>query len=399
MNELKNIIDDLGRTFEEFKATNDSRLAEVEKRGNAPSDFDEKLEKMNSAISALTKSKDTFEAEIQKQLLNGGGNHESISPAEKEYSGAFNEFIRKGAAIPHEIQAALTTQVDEDGGFAVPDETAKKVDRIVSDTVAMRKLATTVNVGAVTYKKLINIGGTTSGWVGEEQAITATSTPTLKALEFPTKIVYAEPAATQVMLDDSFFNVAKWLSSEISLEFIEKQDLAFITGDGVMKPRGFLDYTPVANASYAFGKIGFIKSGGAGSFSNSDCLIDLQHALKAGYRNNGSWLMADLTIAAIRKLKDSDGNYIWKPGILAGQPNTILSKPVVSDDYMPALAADSFSIAFADWKRAYVITDRMGIRVLRDAYTNKPNVKFYTTKRVGGGVQNFEAIKLMKFAA
>ncbi len=399
MDELKTVIEELGRTFEGFKAANDARLAEIEKKGYPASDIDEKIAKLNDAINDLTKQKDTFEAEIQKQILNGGGGKEGQTPAEKEYKNAFAKFMRAGIDIPKDIQAALTTQVDEDGGFAVPEESAKTIDRVVSATVAMRRLASVIRVGSVTYKKLVNVGGTSSGWVGEEQSIAETQTPTLKALEFPIRIVYAEPATTQVMLDDAFFDVESWLAGEIALEFAEREDESFVSGEGVINPRGFLSYTPVANASYSWGNIGFIKSGGSGSFANSDCLIDLQHALKPAYRRNGTWLMSDTTIAEIRKLKDGEGNYIWKPGLISGQPATILAKPVVSDDFMPEMASNSYSIAFADWKRAYVITDRMGIRTLRDAYTNKPNVKFYTTKRVGGGIQNFEAIKLMKFAA
>jgi HK97 family phage major capsid protein len=198
------------------------------------------------------------------------------------------------------------------------------------------------------------------------------------------------------------FDIESWLASEVAVEFAEEEGAAFITGNGVKKPRGILGYTPVANANYAWGSVGFVASGAAGAFvaapNGGDCLISLQHSLKSGYRNNGTFMMNDLTFEAVRKLKDSNGAYIWRPGIEAGSADTLLGKPVSVDDNMPDIAANSYSIAFGDFQRGYIITDRMGARVLRDPYTNKPFVHFYTTKRVGGGIQDFAAIKLLKFA-
>lgn len=186
------------------------------------------------------------------------------------------------------------------------------------------------------------------------------------------------------------------------MEFAEAEGAAFVSGTGILQPRGLLSYDTVANASYAWGSVGYVASGAAADFTTSnpaDKLIDMVHALRAGYRQGASWLMNDLTAAKIRKFKAGDGNFLWQPSLQVGQPSTLLGYAAYTDDNMPDVGANAFSVAFADFRRAYLIVDRVGIRVLRDPFTNKPNVHFYTTKRVGGGIQNFEAIKLLKIAA
>jgi HK97 family phage major capsid protein len=194
----------------------------------------------------------------------------------------------------------------------------------------------------------------------------------------------------------------------VSIEFAEQEGAAFVSGDGVSKPRGILGYPTVLNDNYAWGKLGFVKTGAAADFvltdpatdvSSADCLVDLYYALKAGYRNGATWLTSDKVMGRIRKMKDGNGNYLWAPPAAKAEVPTILEKPVVTDDNMPALGANKFPVAFGNFQRGYLIVDRQGVRVLRDPYTAKPNVLFYTTKRVGGGVQNFEAIKLLKCSA
>jgi HK97 family phage major capsid protein len=188
----------------------------------------------------------------------------------------------------------------------------------------------------------------------------------------------------------------------VQIVFAEQEGAAFINGDGSAKPTGFLNYTTAADASWAWGKIGYIASGADGAFASSDpsdALINLAYAPKQGYRANGTWVMNRKTEAAIRKFKDGDDNYIWQPGTAIGQPASLLGYPVAEAEDMPDIASNAYSIAFGDFARGYLIVDRVGINVLRDPFSAKPYVLFYTTKRVGGGVQNFEAIKLMKFAA
>ncbi len=407
MTELAKKIEEVGNAFHAFKAANDERLKEIEKSGLADPLLVAQVDKLNAAVGDLAKEKDRLdkiEAALNRGEFNGGGADDE-SKAKAEHKAGFNAYFRKGrdAGLRDlEVSAKLTTQIDEDGGYIVPEEVDKSIERVLGTMSAMRKLARVQPVGAATFKKMINTGGATSGWVGEEQSRAETSTPKLIGLEFVCKELYAEPATTQTMLEDAMFDVAAWLSEEVGLEFSEQEGNAFILGDGVSKPRGILAYPMIANSSYAWGKVGFIASGAAGAFAAADPadkLIDMQHSLKAGYRQNAAWLMNDLTLAEVRKLKDGQGNYLWRPGLQEGAPDLILGKGVETDDNMPDIAANSFSIAFGDYRRAYIITDRRGTRVLRDDLTDKPNVKFYTTKRVGGGIQNFAAIKLMKFAA
>lgn len=406
MTEVARKIDELGRAFDAFKAANDERIKAIEKNGSADPLLNVQVDKLNAAVGDLSKEKDRLdkiEAAINRGEFNGGGSA-ADDKAKAEHKAGFNAYFRKGrdAGLRDlEVSAKLTTQIDEDGGFIVPEEVDSNIERVLGTMSAMRKLARVQLVGAATFKKLINTGGATSGWVGEEQARTETATPKLIALEFQTKELYAEPATTQTMLEDAMFDVAAWLSEEVGIEFSEQEGHAFIHGDGIAQPRGILAYPTVANSSYAWGKIGFITSGASGAFAATnpaDKLIDLTHSLKSGYRQNASWLMNDLTLAEVRKLKDTDGNYLWRPGLSEGAPDLLLGKTVETDDNMPDMAANSFSIAFGDYRRAYIITDRRGTRVLRDELTDKPNIKFYTTKRVGGGIQNFAALKLMKFA-
>ena len=330
------------------------------------------------------------------------GGEAANDEAVAKHKTAFNTFMRTGdddGLRDMEVQAKLTTQSDPDGGYITPEEVDSMVTRDEAAIVAMRSLATVRPVGSATYKKIHNVGGTTSGWVGEEQQRDETGTPQLKALEFPTMEVYAEPHATQGMLDDASFGVESWLADEVSIEFAEQEGGAFITGNGVGKPRGILSYDAVANSNQAWGNLGFVTSGAAAALSDADKLIDLVHSLKRGYRNESAFLMNDQTLAACRKFKDVAGNYVFQPGLREDAPDMLLGKRVEIDDYMPDIAANALAIAFGNFRRGYVITDRMGIRVLRDPFTSKPYVKFYTTKRVGGGVQDYAAIKLMKIAA
>jgi HK97 family phage major capsid protein len=399
--ELKAAIESVGRTFEEFKSANDTRLKALEK--NQGDVLDKiKVDEINNALGELITVKNQLiavEAKVNRPGM-GGSNGEQ-DQAKAEHRKAFNRFLRKGAdngLSDLEVQAALTTQSDPDGGYITPTEIDSEVTRVEGDIVAMRNLATIRAVGSATFKKIHNVGGTSSGWVGEAATRSETNTPVLKELEYPTMEVYAEPHATQSMLDDGMFDVDGWLASEIAIEFAEQEGTAFITGTGVKQPFGILSYTPVANANYSWGNLGFIVSGSAATIASVDPLITLVHSLKRGYRNGAAFLMNDLTLGAVRTLQDGAGNYVFQPGLAVDAPDMLLGKPVEIDDNMPDLGANAYSIAFGNFKRGYVITDRIGIRTLRDPFTAKPYVKFYTTKRVGGGVQDFAAIKLLKMS-
>lgn len=416
--ELNKTIEDMGKTFEEYKVTNDELKELVKNGGNADPLIEAKLLKMDTAMDELqtkiaegtgNERLDNLEAQLNRIGLSGGGaGGAQMSEAEKEYGDAFNLYMRHGDG-ERELKelarkAELTTLSDPGGGFGVLPQLDTNISRVLANTSAMRSVANVVPISAHQYERIVNIGGTSSGWVGERESRTETNTPTLEKIIIEAMELYAEPATTQIMLDDGFWNVENWLAEEVAIEFNEEEGAAFITGNGFKKPRGILDYDTVANASYAWGSVGFVISGVNGAFpaagsGSGDPLIDLVYALRAGYRQNASWLMNNLTQATVRKLKDTNDNYYWQPGLIAGQPATLLGYAINEDDNMPALATDSLSISFGDWQRAYTIADRMGVRVLRDDLTSKGFVKFYTTKRVGAGITNFEALKHLKFSS
>lgn len=399
--ELKGTIEKLGSAFEQFKAENDARIKEIEAKGGADPLLTEKVDKINAEISKLTEMKnqlETLETVVGRRGLGGGMAADSKETKIK----AFNHLMRRGdiSGIKDiDVQASASTLSDPDGGFTVPEEVDAAIDRVAAKMSAMRSLATVMAISTDTYKKLVSQGGATSGWTAEKGTRSETTTPTLAEIAINTKEIYAMPCATQQLLDDSSIDIGAWLAGEVSIEFAEEEGDAFINGNGVEKPKGIGAYAMVANASYVWGKVGYIAGGHGTLLNNMDKLIDLQHALKPIYRNGASWLMNDATLGAVRKFKDGDGNYIWRPGLLEGAPDTLLSKPVVVDDNVDNIGSNKYPIFYGNFKRAYLIIDRLGTRVLRDPYTAKPYVAFYTTKRVGGGIVMYEALKALKIAA
>ncbi|MBA4270142.1 MAG: phage major capsid protein, partial [Methylobacterium sp.] len=262
-------------------------------------------------------------------------------------------------------------------------------------------LATVRTISSGTYKKAFSTTGPASGWVGETAARPQTSSPTLAELSFPAMELYAMPAATQTLLDDAIVNIDQWIAEEVESAFAEQEGAAFVSGDGIDKPKGFLAYPMVAEASWNWGSIGVLNTGVAGAFATanpSDILVDLVYALKAGYRQNASFVMNRKTQGAVRKFKDSTGQYLWQPPASIGAPATLMGFPLVEAETMPDMANNAIALAFGDFRRGYLVVDRAGVRILRDPYSAKPYVLFYTTKRVGGGVQDFAAIKGLRFA-
>jgi HK97 family phage major capsid protein len=395
------ILTELKQTFETFKAERDKEIADL-KRGLGDVVQTEKVDRINAEITKLQSALDEVNSVLAAVRVGGSG--KETDPAKAEHASAFNKWFRKGERAVDdlrdlEVKASLSTLSDPDGGYVVPEEMSNTIDRVVGTVSAMRGLATVMTISTDTYKKLVNMGGAGYGWVGEKDSRPETGTPTLRELVFNTAELYANPAATQTLLDDARVDIAAWLADEVSITFAEQEGAAFISGSGVNRPRGILAYDTIANASYSWGKLGFIVTGAAAAFASSnpaDAMISLFYSLKQGYRNGATWLTSDAVMETIRKFKDGQGNYLWAPPSGPANVATILGKPVATDDNMPALGANAFPVAFGNFSRGYLIIDRFGIRVLRDPYTNKPYVHFYTTKRVGGGVQNFEAIKLLK---
>jgi HK97 family phage major capsid protein len=403
MDELKKLIEALGRAFEEFKAANDLRIKELEKGRNDPV-LAEKIEKINAEMTAISNVKKQVEA-LETAVAQGqfpGGASSALDTAKKAHKAAFEKWFRKGVEADLrglEVQAAASTLSDPDGGFTVPEEVETAIDRVALTVSAMRRISTVRSISTDTYKKLVSQGGASSGWVGEKGSRSETDTPTLVEIAINTKELYAMPYATQTLLDDSRVDIAAWLADEVAVDFNEEESDAFINGNGVSEPKGIAAYSMVANASYAWGKVGYITSGNASLLNNADKLIDLQHALKSVYRNGAAFLMADSTVNVIRKMKDGEGNYLWRPGLAEGAPDTLLGKPIEIDDNVDAIGANKYPIFFGNFKRAYLIVDRLGTRVLRDPYSAKPYIAFYTTKRVGGGIVMYEAIKALKISA
>lgn len=400
---MKDLFAKLNTAFDEFKIENNTRLAQIEAKGTADPLLEAKVDTINAAITEIdAKYKariDEIEAKSNRVGLQSEGD-----VAKAEYSVAFSAFARKG-----DIQAALSTGSDPDGGYSVPIEVDKQMLDLEQNDVSMRRLANIISLGTPNYTKLVNIHGTGSGWVGETSARPVTAGPSIAALTPYWGEVYSNPAATQQMLDDSAFNVEQWLASEIAAEFSLEENGKFIAGDGVACPKGILAYTmaTTADKTRALGTLQYVKTAEAAAFhaasatvSPADCLINLQQALKPAFRNNAKWLMNSATVGLVRKFKNAvQGDLIWQPGLQAGQPSTLLSKVIEEDEEMPSVGANAYPIAYGDFKRGYTICDRIGTRVLRDPYTNKPYVMFYTTKRVGGFVTDSNAIKIIKCEA
>ncbi len=401
------LIEALNLGFEEFKAANDERLAGIDNKF-ADVVQTEKVARIDASIGEMQAAMDEINVKIAA-AISGVASENEANPAMVEYKAAFNKFFRKGIEGNLQelaVKAALQTDSDPDGGYTVPDTMESGIDRILLTVSAMRALARVVQISTAEYVKLHNVGGTASGWVGEREARAETDTSVLKRLTFTAMELYANPAATQAMLDDSSINIEQWIADEVAIKFAEDEGAAFVTGTGFNQPRGILSYTNVVDASYAWGNIGYVATGVAadindGTDNGVDALIRMAYALKGGYRAGATWLMNRTLVSKVRILKTigDDAQYLWQPSIQLGQPATLLGYPVIDDDNMPDVGANAFPIAFANFARSYLIVDRTGIRVLRDPFTNKPYVMFYTTKRVGGGIQNFESIKLLKCEA
>jgi HK97 family phage major capsid protein len=394
--------DGFRNTFEEFKSANDERIARLERRRGDVL-LDEKVDRLNRALDLQQRRMDALALKQARPALEGT-RRVAHGGRDREHKSAFDAYVRSGETDGlRQIETkAMSIGSNTDGGYLVPVELEHAIGERLAAISPIRSIAAVREISGSVYKKPFMIAGPAAGWVGETDARTQTASPTLDALSFPAMELYAMPAATATLLDDSAVNLDEWIASEVELTFAMQEGTAFVTGDGTNKPKGFLNYTTVANASWSWGNLGYIASGAAGAFAASnpsDVLVDLIYALKAGYRQNGNFVMNRRTQATIRKFKDSTGAYLWQPPAQAGGKASLMTFPLVEAEDMPDVAANSLSVAFGDFQRGYLIVDRLGVRVLRDPYSAKPYVLFYTTKRVGGGVQDFEAIKLLKFAA
>jgi HK97 family phage major capsid protein len=387
------------RAFEEFKSANDER--EGARRADVL--LEEKVARIDAALDQQARRLDEIVLKSARPQL-GAQLEAARTQSQLEHKAAFEAYVRSGesAGLRALEVKAMTVGSNPDGGYLVPAEVEHEIGRRLATISPIRSIAGIREISGNVYKKPFMTAGPASGWVGEEDARAQTTGPTLAELSFPAMELYAMPAATSALLEDAAVNIDDWIAQEVEQVFAQQEGTAFVTGDGNDKPKGFLGYTAVANASWSWGNIGYVATGEAGAFpatDPSDTLIDLVYALKAGYRQNGSFVMNRKTQSTIRKFKDESGAYLWQPPSAAGGRATLITFPVIEAEDMPDIGANSYSVAFGDFRRGYLVVDRQGVRVLRDPYSAKPYVLFYTTKRVGGGVQDFDAIKLLKFAA
>jgi HK97 family phage major capsid protein len=383
--------------FEALKVANDARLEEIERRGAADPLIDAKLARIDRALAEQKSALDRLALDQARPAIG-----DDPRKGDPEHKSAWGAYLRKGddSGLARLDLKALTQGTENQGGYVAPPELDRLIEARLMLSSPMRQIATVRQTSATVFKKPVSLGAA-SAWAAETGSRAETTAPTLDLLEFPAAELYAMPAATQTLLDDAYADVDEWLADEVDASFAAQESAAFVTGDGSSKPKGFLSYTMIADASHAWDKIGFILSGADGAFASSnpaDKLIDLVYALRSQFRPNARFTMNRRTVSAVRKLKDGDGNYLFSPGG-AGEAATVLGYPVTEIEDMPDIATGAYAVAFGDFRRGYLIVDRQGARVLRDPYSAKPYVLFYTTKRVGGGVQNFDAIKVMKFSA
>jgi HK97 family phage major capsid protein len=317
-----------------------------------------------------------------------------------EVKGFVDGYLRQGRES--EVKS-MQGGVPADGGYAVPREIDAAIARQMSEVSPIRRIAQVVQVGSAGYRKLVTVGGTASGWVSETAARPETDTPSFAEIAPPTGELYANPAASQAMLDDAAFDLEAWLASEIATEFARAEGAAFVNGNGTNRPKGFLAAPSSAalDATRPFGTLQYLGTGDAAGLGDAIelALIDLVHSLKAGYRQGASWVMNSATLAEVRKLRTSDGAFLWQPGLVDGQPDRLLGYPLIEAEDMPDVAAGAFPIAFGNFRAGYLIAERSATAILRDPFTNKPFVHFYATKRVGGQVLDSAAIKLLKVEA
>jgi HK97 family phage major capsid protein len=396
--ELKEFSEKMEKAVSEMKKTNDERLKALESKGHVDPLLEEKLTKANAEIDRLQAKGEEHRKELDaiKTAMNrpGQGGDPAQKDAEKAAKDAFNKYARKGdrALNDAELKVLMSNDSNPDGGFLVRPQLSTQIVEKVFESSPIAELSDveTITQGDV-LEMMEDLDEAGAGWVGEQEARTATDTPQVKQISIPLHELHASPKATNRQIDDSAWDIEAWLQKKVSDRFGRLAATAFHTGTGVKKPRGFASYA----SGTTFGTIEQVVSGHA-TLVQLDGLIALQGALKEPYQNNATFLMKRATLTNVRKLKDGNGAYVWQPSFVAGKPDMLLGRPVRMADDMAAEGAGALSVAYGDFKAGYQIVRKFGIRVLRDPFTAKGFVLFYTTLRIGGDVKNFEAIKLGK---
>lgn len=429
LSEVAKAVEGINKAWESEKAAREEMAAEVKKFGAAYPETVEKIEKMGDEITRLNKVAEeavlaakratrvvtdehgeavdldakaaAWARDVARETKAADDAKGFNADAMSEYKRAFEKLIRanmRAEVLSDGERKALSVGSQSDGGYFVSPDMSGRIVAKVFETSPVRAYASVQAISTDTLEGFYDNDEAGYGWVAELDARPATSTPQVGKWSIPVHEMYAMPKASQKLLDDAAINIEAWLSAKIADKFARAENAAFVTGDGVGKPKGFMQ---AAESSDLTVGVEQFDTGASGAFAaapaGGDVFINALYGLKATYRQNATWFMNSATFAAARKLKDSNGAYVWAPGITVGQPATILGRPVATFEDMAAIAANSLSIAVGDMGAAYQIVDRIGISMLRDPYTSKPNVLFYARKRTGGDVINGEALKFIKF--
>ncbi len=365
-------------------------------------DFTHEIREFTSSVKQKLQHQEERMTHLDKKMIRAARpalavNAELGQPHQK----AFAAYVRTGeddGLRGLDLDAkAMSTAVAADGGYLVDPQTSETIRSTVSATASLRSVASIVSVDATSYDVLVDHADIGAGWASETASATETASPQIDRISIPLHELSALPKASQRLLDDSAFDIEGWLAQRIADKFARSEAAAFVNGDGIDKPTGFLSYPTVDNDVWAWGNLGYVTTGSLGAITDGDPIIELVYALGAQYRAGASFVMNSKTAGTVRKLKDADGRFLWSDGLAAGEPARLMGYPVLIAEDMPDIANDSFSIAFGDFGAGYTVAERPDLRVLRDPFSAKPHVLFYATKRVGGAVSDFSAIKLLKF--
>lgn len=394
-----------------------SKTEKKARAGTAVPDGPDALAEIKSAVGGFVSELKDFQTDLstklqqqeerlnmldRKSVTSGRPALAAATELEAPHQKAFEAYVRSGdddALRGLELEGkAMNTAVAADGGYLVDPATSETIRSVLKATSSLRQVANVVNVEATTFDVLVDHTDIGSGWATETGSTSETGTPAIERISIPLHELSALPKASQRLLDDSAFDIEAWLSERIADKFARAEASAFVNGDGVDKPTGFLTHTQVDNDSWSWGNLGYVPTGVDGDFGTADTIVDLVYALDAQYRANASFVMNSKTAGKVRKLKDSDGRFLWSDGLAAAEPARLMGYPVVIAEDMPDTDTFGASIAFGDFHAGYTVAERPDLRILRDPFSAKPNVLFYATKRVGGDVSDFAAIKLLKFA-
>lgn len=415
--EMKKAVEEIGQKFTEYKTLNDQRIEEIKKAGFESPETKAALTALETKIAAQEKAYQDLILQVKRPALSGDDGQpldQKAAEFEIERKSALNHYFVTGDPSRYQNwkqkaveEKQLSVGSSPDGGFLIKPTVSNRIrDGQIIQVSPIRAIAGIENTTKSAHIVHAYVDdGTGYQWVGEQTTRSETGTPQFKEIEIPVRQIIAKPITTQDFLDDSPIDVESWILRQSEKIFNKQEGLTFISGNGATRPFGFLSKTTVANASYAWGSIGYTATGDSDNFIDvsstvnpADALISLLYSLKSEYRANAKWLMNSNTLAAVRKFKDTTGQYIWQPSVQAGQPSLLLGYPVVTCEDMPSVGTNTYPVAFGDFMEGYTIVDRRGIYTIKDIYTTPGKVIFNTSKRVGGDVTNYEAIKLLKCA-